>query len=292
MPQLKKRIDDAQRRENDQNSLVVRLDNFQPEIIAGPYVEEWAAAFPQLIKPGVTIGVWNGPATAATHFRTIMQPNPASPQFGVWALVSTSEEAVQNMIDHGDLVPYGWYYRISSQLPTARQMLSARTPSGGELTFQSNFWPYYYASHPDEDPQRQAQREQQVQQVQQQALANLAAIELTVWKGGSSIFVARDNAESADPGGPHPGESIIDAGAWQLVTGGRSPDSYGMPLPFLTRDPGRPLARPAVQEYQSINQQYQQGSWKAAKALAYLGLVVDPGPYQQHRNLIADFLGL
>lgn len=290
MAQLTKRFTTQQYLENNQNTLVVYTWNFKPEIYVGPMVEDWQYAFPTYIRPEVTFGVWNGPATVASPgFRTIIEPDPLNPQFGVWALASTSEEAVQKMIDNRDLVPEGYFYRISDRLPSANQMLSARGQNGNPLLFGPGFWNAYYRSHPSEDPKQKVA----AVQAARAAVEALQAVELTVYNNGTAIWCAKTPEDSSDSMGPHPGVSILDGGVWAQASGGKAPADYNMPLPFVTRDQGSVTTRVAQIEWQTISAAAQSGSsWKAAAALHYFGLGPDPGPPVAHHNPVLDFFGL
>jgi len=268
--QLKEEIDDAQRRENDDNPLVVWTHNFTP-IYPGPNVEDMKVAFPSLWRKEATIGAWNTPATVANGFRTILVPDPKDPKYGVWGLASTARSAVRQQVEAGDAVPSGWYYRVMDRVPTAQQFQTT-TARGKPLLVGQQYFQAYYETHPDEDPAlKQAAEQKKID-----ALRALKAIELTVWGNGTTIQVAKTDEQSSDQEGAHPGVTILGPTAWFDASKGQSPAQLGLPMPLIATDDGVNV-HPAVDEYNSILAESKRGSWKAQKALAYLGLGPDPG---------------
>ncbi len=272
MTQLKERADDQQRKENEATGTVKWTWEFNP-IFPGPYVEEFKSAFPALWRKGTTIGAWNTDATVANHFRTILVPDPTDPKFGVWGLASTARDLVDQQVKNGDAVPGGWWYRVADRVPTSQEWKAATYKGAQIMQPADSYFQAYYETHPNEDPAVKAAADLKALQV----IQGLKAIELTVYGGGTIIFVAKDEAESQAEDGPHPGVSILAPGAWAQASGGKAPGAFNLPGPYVTTIDGS-NPKVADEEYQSIVVAANGGSWKAKKALAYMGQGPDPGP--------------
>lgn len=79
----------------------------------------------------------------------------------------------------------------------------------------------------------------------------IASMELTII-GGGSVFTAQDDSESGEATGPHPGKSVIMAGAWEMLAGQNAPGKYGLPKALIAANrPDGSDAHIASQEYQS-----------------------------------------
>jgi len=103
-----------------------------------------------------------------------------------------------------------------------------------------------------------------------QAGTGVRPVEVTIFNGGTQIFVARSPAESAGAESPHAGVSILDPGSWEAASGGQPPGALGVPGAFLAWQETTGQVTVAKEEIDSL---------KKAAAAGY------PGPQQALKDL-------
>ena len=170
----------------------------------------------------------------------VLDPNDMD--HGVWALNATSTEWVKNAERVGAPMVWGWYMRMSREIPTAAELLEARTPDGMELSFQDGFWEAYYRHYPEQAPPKKPKPGKQPTTPAPPATPAIRTIEVFGQLNGSLMplkAVLRPvggGRFGVAPGGQVLiGDAVGDGfglagtpGAWSTYYGSRSPAEFGL----------------------------------------------------------------
>jgi hypothetical protein len=189
----------------------------EPDCFYGPSATKVKAALPDLLgSMPLTDTPWQQPdASRAWGIgvnNTYWVISPNSTRKGIWVLDSSSAEAAKNAQAAGAPTQYGYYRKVSDQIPPIAQLTAAN------LLFESGFSEAYYRDYPDQDPRPKTVPKGTVK---------VKTFELFGFLGGENVL-ATDVLQYIGPG-----DYVLADGA-QLFFGNAPADGFG-----LGGDPGK-----------------------------------------------------